>query len=111
MTDELLRRLREQGDHYSDGHGPLHNEAADEIERLRGGLCGPADDWCTDDEKRLAMSLCSVSGHAPDAMVFNEAIQVGPRGWSYVPRHPRQAWELFVYDIRAAKKLIEAESP
>lgn len=31
----ILMRLREQSEWYSDGHGPLHKEAADEIERLR----------------------------------------------------------------------------
>ena len=31
----LIDRLREQAQWHSDGHGPLHKEAADEIERLR----------------------------------------------------------------------------
>lgn len=30
----LTRRLREQAEWHSDGHGALHKEAADEIERL-----------------------------------------------------------------------------
>lgn len=34
MTD-LLVRLREQAEWYSDGHGHLHKDAADEIERLQ----------------------------------------------------------------------------
>jgi hypothetical protein len=34
MTD-ILERLREQAEYYSDGHGPLHEDAAHEIERLR----------------------------------------------------------------------------
>lgn len=33
--NDLVKRLREQAEWDSDGHGPLHGEAADEIERLR----------------------------------------------------------------------------
>lgn len=32
---DLVDRLREQAEWHSDGHGPLHAEAAAEIERLR----------------------------------------------------------------------------
>jgi hypothetical protein len=32
--DDLVWRLREQAGWYSDGHGPLHGEAADRIEEL-----------------------------------------------------------------------------
>ena len=34
MADSLLERLRVQQEWFSDGHGALHKEAADEIERL-----------------------------------------------------------------------------
>lgn len=37
MTD-LIHRLKEQAQWYSDGHGPLHQEAAAEIERLQTAL-------------------------------------------------------------------------
>lgn len=40
---ELLSKLREQAAWYSDGHGPLHKEAADEIERLTAALQKIAD--------------------------------------------------------------------
>lgn len=32
--NDLVKRLREQAEWNSDGHGALHGEAADEIERL-----------------------------------------------------------------------------
>lgn len=32
--DDLVARLREQAQWESDGHGPLHKEAADRIEEL-----------------------------------------------------------------------------
>lgn len=37
MSDkmDILDRLIEQSDWYDDGHGPIHLEAAAEIERLR----------------------------------------------------------------------------
>lgn len=35
VMPDLVERLREQSEWYSDGHGPLHKEAADEIARLR----------------------------------------------------------------------------
>lgn len=43
--DRLLERLREQQEWYSEGHGPLHKESADEIERLRSALRIVAAYW------------------------------------------------------------------
>jgi hypothetical protein len=40
---DILDKLREQQEWYSDGHGELHKRAADEIERLRATLRVIAD--------------------------------------------------------------------
>lgn len=37
---DILDKLDEQGEWYSEGHGPLHKLAADEIRRLRK-ICEP----------------------------------------------------------------------
>lgn len=41
---DLLSRLKEQSEWHNDGHGPLHKEAANEIERLRVALSFYATD-------------------------------------------------------------------
>ena len=38
MSEDLLARLRDQAEWYSDGLGPLCKLAADELERLRSEL-------------------------------------------------------------------------
>ena len=45
MSDTLLERLRVQQEWFSDGHGPLHKEAADRIERLELALRACAADY------------------------------------------------------------------
>ena len=37
-TDEIVKRLRDQSEYYSDGLGPLCGEAADRIEALEAAL-------------------------------------------------------------------------
>jgi hypothetical protein len=38
MSDDLMHRLREQSEWHNDGHGPLHKEAYEVIERQHEAL-------------------------------------------------------------------------
>jgi hypothetical protein len=47
MSD-LVERLDEQAQNYSDGHGPLHAEAAAEIKQLKAALLlSQSQNYCT----------------------------------------------------------------
>lgn len=54
--DTLLERLRVQQEWFSEGHGALHKEAADEIERLRA-IINKADYFLTQGAPILALEV------------------------------------------------------
>jgi hypothetical protein len=63
MAGDLLARLREQAEFHSDGHGPLHKEAADEIERthkLAEQIKARATVSKPDDEKELRRQMAHI---------------------------------------------------
>lgn len=68
MTD-ILERLREQAEYYSDGHGPLHEDAANEIERLRHERRNLQRSWSAEraEVKRLRDALHMIAEECDDS--------------------------------------------
>lgn len=67
MAGDLLARLREQAEFYSDGHGALHKAAADEIERvhkLAEQIKARATVSDADDEKELRRQMAHIASLA-----------------------------------------------